>query len=95
MAPAAHPVARNGNLRGRQPRFAELFPLEDEAVRKQLMQAKVFLAYQRQLQSQHPGRYYIALVREGTYQDFEPATVGFEFSLEKIEVRAMELDKAS
>ncbi len=29
--------------------FAELFPQEDESVRKQLIEAKVFLAYQRQL----------------------------------------------
>jgi hypothetical protein len=29
--------------------FAELFPHEDEAVRKQLIEAKVFLTYQRQL----------------------------------------------
>ncbi len=29
--------------------FAELFPQEDAAVRKQLIEAKVFLAYQRQL----------------------------------------------
>ncbi len=108
--------------------FAELFPLEDEAVRKQLIQAKVFLAYQRQLNnlSIQEGRlrrqrekdtealrelqderkrqakarldtaawYYIALVREGSdYQNFDPAKVGFEFSVGQIEVRAMELDK--
>ncbi len=29
--------------------FAELFPKEDEAVRNQLIEAKIFLAYQRQL----------------------------------------------
>jgi hypothetical protein len=29
--------------------FAELFPNEDEAVRKQLIEAKIFLVYQRQL----------------------------------------------
>ena len=29
--------------------FAELFPQEDQAVRKQLIEAKVFLVYQRQL----------------------------------------------
>ena len=29
--------------------FAELFPNEDEAVRKQLIETKIFLAYQRQL----------------------------------------------
>ncbi len=29
--------------------FAELFPSEDEAVRKHLIEAKIFLAYQRQL----------------------------------------------
>lgn len=29
--------------------FAEMFPQEDEGVRKQLIEAKVFLAYQRQL----------------------------------------------
>ncbi|HSU58204.1 MAG TPA: hypothetical protein VLI55_02725 [Bryobacteraceae bacterium] len=31
------------------PEFAELFPKEDDAVRRHLIEAKIFLAYQRQL----------------------------------------------
>jgi hypothetical protein len=107
--------------------FAELFANEDEAVRKQLIEAKVFLAYQRQLnnlsvqearlrrqrekdaaalrelQDQRKrrrqarldvaARDYISAVHDGGYHDFDPVRLGFEFSLEEIELRAMELDR--
>jgi hypothetical protein len=107
--------------------FADLYPAESADVRKQLIQAKVFLAYQRQLNnlSIQEGRLrrqrekdtaalrelqdrrkretqarlnkaawqYVAAVRDNTYHDFEPVKLGFEFSLDEIEVRAMELDK--
>ena len=35
---------------------------------------------------------FIAAVQEGTDDDFDPAKLGFEFSLGQIEVRAMEID---
>ena len=35
---------------------------------------------------------FIGAVQEGTDDDFDPAALGFEFSLEQIEVCAMELD---
>ena len=35
---------------------------------------------------------FIAAVQEGTDDDFDPVALGFEFSLEQIEVCAMELD---
>ena len=38
-------------------------------------------------------RQYIAAVHDGTYHDFEPAALGFEFSLGEIEVRAMKIDR--
>jgi hypothetical protein len=34
---------------------------------------------------------YIQAVRDGSYQEFDPAAFGFEFSIEEIEVRAMEI----
>ncbi|MFZ0593026.1 MAG: hypothetical protein WAM39_21390 [Bryobacteraceae bacterium] len=106
--------------------FAELFPSEDEAVRKHLIEAKIFLAYQRQLNNlsiqenrlrrqrekdtaalrqiqdlrKHQTKarldeaayLYIAAVHDGTYHTFEPAALGFEFSLAEIELRAMDID---
>jgi hypothetical protein len=105
--------------------FAELFPQEDEPVRKQLIEAKVFLAYQRQLNNlsiqenrlrrqrekdtvvlrelqenrkrqvrvrlDHAAFQYVEAVRESRHELFEPAELGFEFSLAQIEVRAIEL----
>ncbi len=106
--------------------FAELFPNEDEAVRKHLIEAKVFLAYQRQLNNlsiqenrlrrqrekdnaallelqeerkrqtnarlDQAARQYIHAVHEETNDDFDPAALGFEFSIEQIEVRAIDLE---
>ena len=37
-------------------------------------------------------RQYIQAVHNGTYHAFEPAQLGFEFSLGEIEVRAMQID---
>ncbi len=106
--------------------FAELFPKEDEAVRKHLIEAKVFLAYQRQLNNlsiqenrlrrqrekdsaalrdlqderkrqtnarlDAAARLYMHAVREETNDDFDPAALGFEFSIEQIEVRAIDIE---
>ncbi len=41
----------------------------------------------------YAAREYIVAVQEDTYDDFDPVALGFEFSLDQIEVRAMELDK--
>ena len=107
--------------------FAELFPNEDPAVRSQLIEAKIFLTYQRQLNNlsvqenrlrrqrekdtaalrelqnaraqqrqvhlDKAARQYIQAVHNGTYHAFDPAKIGFEFSLGEIEVRAMQLDR--
>ena len=105
--------------------FAELFPKEEEAVRQQLIETKVFLTYQRQLNNlsvqenrlrrqrekdtaalrelqemrkrkakvrlDEAARQYIQAVDEDSHGDWEPEKFGFEFSLEQIEVRAIEL----
>jgi hypothetical protein len=105
--------------------FAELFASEDEAVRKHLIEAKIFLAYQRQLNNlsiqegrlrrqrekdtaalgqlqdkrkrqaqarlDKAAREYILAVHEGRHEAFEPAELGFEFSLGQIELRAMDI----
>ena len=105
--------------------FAELFANEDEAVRKHLIEAKIFLTYQRQLNNlsiqegrlrrqrekdsaalrqlqedrkrktqarlDKAARAYILAVHEGRHEEFEPAELGFEFSLAEIELRAMDL----
>ena len=107
--------------------FAELFPQESEPVRKQLIEAKIFLAYQRQLNNlsiqenrlrrqrekdlaalkqlqddrkrERQGRLdkaawkYVDAVYEKRQREFDLAKFGFEFSLDEIEVRAMDLDK--
>jgi hypothetical protein len=106
--------------------FAELFANEDEAVRKHLIEAKTFLAYQRQINNlgiqesrlrrqrekdaaalhelqqnrkratsallDAAARQYIRAVRESRHDSFDPLKLGFEFSLEEIEVRAMDMD---
>ncbi len=106
--------------------FAELYPNEEEAVRKHLIEARVLLAYQRQINNlgiqenrlrrqkqkdsaalkellekrkritaarlDKAARQYIAAVYDKTYQTFNPAERGFEFSIAEIEVRAMALD---
>ena len=105
--------------------FAELFPKEDEAVRNQLVEAKVFLTYQRQLNNlsiqenrlrrqrekdtaalrelqekrrrkvkarlDEAARQYIEAVDEDRHDKWEAEHFGFEFSLEQVEVRAIEL----
>ncbi|MBV8807158.1 MAG: hypothetical protein JO033_00670 [Acidobacteriaceae bacterium] len=105
--------------------FASEFANEDEAVRKHLIEAKVFLAYRKdlnnlsiqesrlrrqrerdtetlkQLQYQRAqsakarldkaARLYIHAVKENTNGEFDLAQFGFEFSIEQIEVRALEM----
>ena len=106
--------------------FAELFPNEEEAVRKHLIEAKIFLAYQRQLNNlsiqesrlrrqrekdstslrelqenrrrnqetklNQAARQYIAAVHQGRHDTWEPAENGFEFSIEEIELRALDIE---
>ncbi len=106
--------------------FAELFPDESDSVRRHLIEAKIFLTYQRQLNNlsiqegrlrrqrekdtlalrelqairrrktlarlDEAAREYIRAVHEDRQDDFDdPAKLGFEFSLEQIEVRAIDL----
>jgi hypothetical protein len=106
--------------------FAALFPeQQDPAVRQALLEAKIYLAYERQLrnlgiqesrlrrqyendaaaleqlqtlrrrerqqQLDSAARDYIVAVQEDTTNDFNPVALGFEFSMEEIEVRALEL----
>jgi hypothetical protein len=105
--------------------FAELFANEDEAVRKHLIEANIFLVYQRQLNNlsiqesrlrrqrekdtaalrqlqenrkrhtqarlDKAARQYILAVHEERHEEFEPAELGFEFSLGQIELRAMDI----
>jgi hypothetical protein len=105
--------------------FAELFPQEGEAVRNQLIEAKIFLTYQRQLNNlsiqenrllrrrekdtaalrelqekrrrqtnarlDEAARQYIKAVHEGRHDRWESENFGFEFSLEQVEVRAIDL----
>jgi hypothetical protein len=105
--------------------FADLFPEYDEPSRKILIEAKVFLAYQRQLVNlgiqegrlrrqaekdlaalqalQQPriqetqarlneaARLYINAVHRNQQQEYDPEALGFEFTIEQIEVRALEL----
>jgi hypothetical protein len=105
--------------------FAELFPKEEEAVRRQLIEAKIFLAYQRQLNNlsiqenrlrrqrekdtaslrelqenrkrqikarlDEAARQYIHAVQEERHEEWEPENFGFEFTMEQVEVRAIEL----
>lgn len=106
--------------------FADLFPQEDAPVRNQLIEAKVFLAYQRQLNNlsiqesrlrrqrekdaaalcqlqekrardrkallNQAARQYIAAAHEERHHLWQPAENGFEFSLEQVEVRALEIE---
>jgi len=106
--------------------FAALYPeQQDPAVCQALIEAKIYLAYERQLrnlgiqesrlrrqyekdvaaleelqtlrrrerqkQLDSAARDYIVAVQENSSDDFDPAALGFEFSMEEIEVRAMEL----
>ena len=106
--------------------FAELFPDQEEGVRQQLVEAKTYLNYQRQLanlsiqesrlrrqaekdlaalealrrprliQTQSrlntAAKAYIIAVRQHQQESFDPEALGFEFTLEQIELRALELE---
>jgi hypothetical protein len=106
--------------------FAELFPGQEEGVRKQLIEVKTYLAYQRQLVNlgvqegrlrrqaekdlaalqalQQPrllkirsrlneaAKAYIAAVHCDQHEQFDPETLGFEFTIEQIELRALDLE---
>jgi hypothetical protein len=106
--------------------FAELFPGQEEGVRKQLIEVKTYLAYQRQLVNlgvqegrlrrqaekdlaalqalQQPrllkirarlneaAKLYIGAARSGRQEEFDPEALGFEFTLEQIELRALDLE---
>ena len=106
--------------------FTDLFPEYDEASRKILIEAKTFLAYQRQFANlsiqesrlrrqaekdlaalqalQQPrlqkaqarldeaARLYINAVHQNRQQEYDPEALGFEFTLEQIEVRAIEVE---
>ncbi|HTU44981.1 MAG TPA: hypothetical protein VMF91_07960 [Bryobacteraceae bacterium] len=106
--------------------FAAEFPQEDPAARTHLIEAKIFLTYQRQLNNlsiqesrlrrqrekdtaalrelqqlrkQHEkkrlteaARQYIVAVHEERHHLWEPDENGFEFSLEQVEVRALEIE---
>ena len=101
------------------------FPKEDEAVRRHLIEAKVFLSYRKELnnlslqearlrrqrekdtealkqvQEQHKqeakarlnkaARQYMLAVKDKSNDDFDLGQFGFEFSMEQIELRAIEL----
>jgi hypothetical protein len=105
--------------------FAELFPDQEECVRKQLIEAKIYLAFQRQLNNlsiqegrlrrqaekdlaalqalQQPriqatqarlneaARLYINAVHQNRQEQFDPEALGFEFTVEQIELRALDL----
>jgi hypothetical protein len=108
--------------------FADLFPEYDEGSRKILIEAKTFLAYQRQLVNlgiqegrlrrqaekdlaalqalQQPrlqkaqarldeaARLYINAVRTNRQLEYDPEALGFEFTLEQIELRAQQVGQA-
>jgi len=105
--------------------FADLFPEYDEDSRKILIEAKTYLAYQRQLNNlsiqegrlrrqaekdlaalqalQQPrlqarqasldeaAKLYINAVHSGRQEEFDPEALGFEFTIEQIELRALDL----
>ena len=106
--------------------FADQFPTEEPEVRKHLIQAKVYLAYERQLKNlslqesrlrrqrqkdevalrelqdrrreaerrerlDRAACCYIEAVHEGTNQNFDLAPFGFEFSIDEIEIRAIDI----
>ena len=106
--------------------FASEYAQEDPAVRNHLIEAKIFLGYQRQLnnlsiqesrlrrqrdkdtaalrerqearkreeklQLTKAAKQYIQAVHEERNDTWEPAENGFEFSIEQIEVRALEIE---
>jgi hypothetical protein len=105
--------------------FGELFPDYEEGSRKILIEAKIYLAYQRQLANlsiqegrlrrqaekdlaalqalQQPrllraraslneaAKLYIGAVRSGRQEEFDPEALGFEFTIEQIEMQALDL----
>ena len=105
--------------------FAELFPNEEPAIRAQLIEAKILLTYQRQLNNltiqearlrrqrekdtaalrelqqqrqqltkkrlDEAAHLYIQAVHDNRHYAFDPAELGFEFSLTEIELRAMDI----
>jgi hypothetical protein len=106
--------------------FADLFPEYDEGSRKILIEAKTFLAYQRQFANlslqegrlrrqaekdlaalqalrqprlqkaqarlDEAARLYINAVHQNRQQEYDPEALGFEFTLEQIEVRAIDIE---
>jgi hypothetical protein len=106
--------------------FTDLFPEYDEGSRKILIEAKTFLAYQRQLVNlgiqegrlrrqaekdlaalqslqqpriqanqarlTHAASLYINAVRAHRQAEYDAKALGFEFTLEQIEVRAIEIE---
>lgn len=106
--------------------FAAQFPGEDPEVKKHLIEAKIFLAYQRQLNNlsiqesrlrrqrekdtaalrnlqqlrkqqqakrlTEAARQYLQAVHEERHHLWEPDQNGFEFSIEQVEVRALEIE---
>jgi hypothetical protein len=110
--------------------FAELFPGEDPAQRRSLIEGKIFLTYQRQLNNlsiqenrlrrqrdqdaaalkelqavrqkreraerkrrlDQAANLYREAVHSDTNGDWDPVELGFEFSMEEIEVRALEIE---
>jgi hypothetical protein len=109
--------------------FAELFPEQEEGIRKQLVEAEIYLAYQRQFANlsiqegrlhrqaekdlaalqdlqevrrletrrrlNHAATAYMIAVRGNQNESFDPKALGFEFTLQQIEARAMELQRSS
>lgn len=105
--------------------FADEFPQEDPAVRKQLLETKIFLTYQRQLNNlsiqesrlrrqrekdwavlnelqqkrarqrqallTKAAHQYIAAVHEERHHRWKPAENGFDFSVEEIELCALDI----
>ena len=119
--------------------FASLFPDEDETVRRQLIEAKIFLAYKKDLSNlnlqearlrrqrekdgarlkevqalrrqqeeaaaqprlDQDAKLYIQTVHEGKSEEWEPEraiaspegmSLGFEFTIEQIEMRALQIE---
>jgi hypothetical protein len=106
--------------------LAEQFAQEDIEIRKHLIEAKIFLVYERQLRNlslqenrlrrqrekdmaaladlqklraqkqksllTQAAKSYIEAVHEDRHEEWEPAENGFEFSMEQVEVRALEIE---
>src|SRR5215469_3739812 len=110
--------------------FEALFPDQEEAVRRQLIEAKIFLAYKRDLSNlslqesrlrrqrekdevrlkevqavrrdkeqaaaqsrlDHAAKQYLQAAHHGTHGELEAQHPGFGFSLEKVELRALDIE---